>query len=256
MVLGIRSTRLWRLRAGAVVCVVLSLLAAVWSVWKIDLLPPRLQPRALDMATASTSVMIDNPKSVLLDPTQDTYSLEALTDRAVLLGTVMANAPVRDSIARRAGIPASVLKVEAPLTPQQPRAPLEKGKEKHTSDILRSTDQYRLDMEVDPAVPVLDLYTQAPSAGMAVRLANAAVDAARVYVDQLAKSEGTPLRYQVRVRQLGRAQGAVINDGVRWQVAMLVFFLAFALGCAGLFVISRMVDGWRTAALTERPAEA
>jgi hypothetical protein len=256
MGLGIRATRLWRLRAGVAACAVLSLFASVWSVWRIDPLAMRAQPRALEMATAWTSVLIDTPKSALLDLHQDTYGLEALTDRAVFLGTMMANSPIRAEIARRAGIPASALKVVAPLTLQQPRAPLEKGKEKRTTDILRSTDQYRLDMEVDPTVPVLDLYTQAPSAAQAVRLANVSVDAARDYVDGLAKTEGTPLRFQIRVRQLGRAQGAVINDGVRWQVALLTLFLTFALGCAILVGVSRIVDGWRMAALAERTADA
>jgi hypothetical protein len=253
---GIRRLRLWRLRRWVAVCAVLAGVVAVCSVWKVSLVPLKFQPRALDMATGWTSMLIDNPTSVVLDLRQDTYSMEALSDRGVLLGTVMANGPLREAIARRAGISPKILRVEAPLTPIQPRVPVEKGKERRTSDILRSTDQYRLHLEVDPTVPVLDIYSQAPNTKAAADLANAAVDAARVYVNQLAVNEGTQDRYRIHIRQLGRAQAAVINAGVRWQVGLLAFSLTFALGCALLIVVSRIRDGWRMASLADEPAEA
>ena len=58
------------------------LIVAVWSVAKISLLPPRLTPRALEMATATTHVVVDTPKSTVLDLRQNTDDLQALTERA------------------------------------------------------------------------------------------------------------------------------------------------------------------------------
>ena len=46
------------------------------------------------MASAATHVVVDTPTSTLLDLRQNTYSLEALTSRAVLLGNVIANGEV------------------------------------------------------------------------------------------------------------------------------------------------------------------
>jgi hypothetical protein len=96
---GIRMRRLWHLKAGVTVSLVLALFAAVWSVQNVSLSPPGLSPRSLEMATASTHVIVDTPTSTLLDLRQDTYSLEALTNRAILLGNVMASGPVRREIA-------------------------------------------------------------------------------------------------------------------------------------------------------------
>ena len=167
---------LWRLKAGVAVCLMLALIAAVWSLENISLFPPKLTARSLEMATASTHVVVDTPRSTLLDLRQDTYELEALTKRAVLLGNVIANGPVKESIARRAGIPVEVLRVEAPLTAKQPRPRIEGGKEKKASDILRSTDQYRLNIQANPTAPVFDIYAQTPTTESAEALANAAVD--------------------------------------------------------------------------------
>lgn len=247
-----RVTKTRRLWACAALCTALASLAAVWSVDKIGLVPPSLTPRTLEMATASTSMLVDTPIPSLVDQRRDTYSFNDLMQRAVLLGSVISHGPVHTEIARRAGIPDRSLRVEAPLTRQDPRIPLEPATEKRTSDILRSNDQYRLHIEVDPTVPVLDVYAQAPSARQAEELANAAFAASRTYVDELEASERTPGSVQLRLRQLGPAKGAVINRGVQWQIAGAVFVLAFGVTAALLIVVARIRRGWRVAVLAEQ----
>lgn len=251
---GSRIHTLWRHRAGVIASLLLALLAAVWSVQKISLSPLSLTPRALEMASASTHVVVDTPTSALLDLRQDTYSLEGLTNRAVLLGNVMASDPVRSRIARRAGVAEGVLAVEAPLTPSQPRARVEAGREKRTSDILKSMDQYRLSIQANPTVPVLDIFSQTPDEKSAKLLANAAVDELRLYLTGLAATEQTAEKDQIRLVQLGRAEGAVINGDVHWQVALLAFLLTFGVSCATVLFFVRVRAGWELAARLERPA--
>lgn len=249
---GVRLRELWRMKAGVAACLVLALIAAVWSLGNVSLFPPSLTARSLDMATASTHVVVDTPRSTLLDLRQDTYELEGLTKRAVLLGNVIGNGPVRESIARRAGIPVEALRVEAPLTAKQPRPLVEAGNEKKASDILKSPDQYRLNIQANPTAPMLDIYAQTPTAESAEALANAAVDSLRGYLADLGQSESTPETKQIQLVQLGTARGAVINEGVHWQVALVAFILVFALACATLIFLSRLSLGWRLASLSER----
>jgi hypothetical protein len=250
---GVRIRQLWGMKAGVLACLTLALIAAVWSLESVSLFPPKLTARSLEMATASTHVVVDTPRSTLLDLRQNTYELDALTKRAVLLGNVIANGPVKESIAHRAGIPAQVLRVEAPLTARQPRARVEGGNEKTTSDILRSTDQYRLNIQANPTVPVLDIYAQTPTAESAETLANAAVNSLQAYLADLARAQSTPEKQQIRLVQLGTARGDVINQGVRWQVALVAFILTFGFACAALIFMSRVSRGWRLASLSERP---
>jgi hypothetical protein len=250
---GVRLRQLWHMKVGVAGCLVLALIAAVWSLQSISLFPPKLTARSLEMATASTHVVVDTPHSTLLDLRQDTYELEGLTKRAVLLGNVIANGPVKESIARQARIPVEVLRVEAPLTAKQPRARVEGGDEKKASDILRSTDQYRLNIQANPTAPVLDIYAQTPTAESAETLANAAVNSLQAYLADLAQSESTPKTQQIHLVQLGKARGAVINEGIHWQVALVVFILTFTLACATLIFLSRLSQGWRLASLSEHP---
>ena len=249
---GVRLRMLWKLRAAVAACVLLSFVAGLSSVQRISL--QGLTPRSLEVATASTQVVIDTPKSAMLDLRQDTYSLEGLTNRAVLLGNVMASSSVRASIAQRANVPVDALLVSAPLTPKQPRAIADEGNTKRTSDIFKLHDEYRLNIQANPTAPVLHIYAQTPTAKSADALANAAVDSMRAYLEELAREEQTPMAEQIRLIQLGRAQGAVINGGVQWQVAILAFFLTLAASCATLILIARVAEGWHRSALADRLA--
>jgi hypothetical protein len=242
---------LWHLRRAVLVSAAVALLVAVWSVERISLVPPGLSPRALEMATASTQVVVDTPESgLLLDLREDQY-LEALTDRAVVLGNIMTIGRVRASIARRAGIPTEVLQVTPPLTPKQPRGLAEVGNDRHMSDALELNDQYRLNVQSNPTVPVIYIQAQTPTAASAAVLANAAVDAMRGYLADLARSTEIPESKRVHLVQVGRARGEVINAGIDLQVAVLAFLLTFTACCATLVFVARVRQGWRTAAATE-----
>jgi hypothetical protein len=256
MGIGIRLRKLSRLRVGLVVSIALALFAATWSIERISVLPLKLAPRSLEMATAVTHVLIDTPSSAMVDLRQDTYAVDDLKDRTIVLGNVIASGSVEAKIAERAHVPPGVLRIQAPLTAAQPSPPVDSQNARHTTDILKSTDQFRIELSVNPTVPMLDVYAQAPTAETAAALANGAVDELKSYLAQVVATQKTPMRYQIRPVQLGRATGVVINRGVQWQAALLTFLLTLGVSCATVTFLARVRAGWRQAALAERAAEA
>lgn len=256
MAIGSRIRKLWHLKLGVGISLALALFAAVWSIQKISLTPPGLAPRSLEMATAATHVLVDTPDSTMIDLRQDTYSIAGLTNRAVVLGNVIASTSVEARIAQRAHIPVELLRIQAPLTPQQTSPPVNSQNARHVSDIVKLNDQYRIELDANPTVPMLDIYAQTPTAESAAALANAAVDELKAYLAGLATTQNTPAKDQIRLVQLGRATGIVINPGVQYQVAILVFVLTFLASCATVTFIARVRAGWRLAAQSERAAGA
>jgi hypothetical protein len=251
MDLGRHLHELWRLRFGMVICLLIGIYAALSISYEISVFPPGLTPRSVQMASASTQVLVDTPKSTVIDLRQNLFDIESMTNRAVLLGNVMASEPVLAYIARRAGIPPDVIRASTPRTPNSPRPFAAPGQEAKTSDLLRSTNQYRLSIEADPTVPVLKIYAQAPTAKASEELGNAAVDGLRDYLNQVARSQGVALDKQVRIEQLGRARGAVINAGARWQIGFLAFLGAFGAAAAAGIFMSRVRRGWSRAQADE-----
>jgi len=189
----------------------------------------------------------------VLDLRQGTYFFEGLTNRAVLVGNVMASLPVREYVARKAGIPAYLIRATTPTTPDEPRTIADPENPRRTSDILKLTDEYRLKIAANPTVPVLDIYTQAPTAEGATVLADAAVDGLNEYLDTVAEAEGIPSDAMVQLTQLGRARGGVINGGVRAEVTILSLLFVFAISSAAVLYISRVRRGWRASKRQEQP---
>jgi hypothetical protein len=163
----------------------------------------------------------------------------------------MASPQIRADIARRAHVPFDKLQVVPPITGKQPRVIAEAGNERRTSDILRLDGQYRLYIRANPTVPFLQIYAQTPTAESAAALANAAVGGMQTYLTDFGRSTQTSVTEQIRLTQLGRAHGAVVNGGIKWRVAVLVFLVVFVASCGLVSWGRRVVKGWRLAALAE-----
>jgi hypothetical protein len=244
--IGMRMRQLWRMKLGLALSLVLALLAAGWS----------LSRSGLEMATAHTDVLVDTPQSIMTNLRENSYSIDGLVNRAVVLGNVLASTPVEARIAQRANIPAALLRIQGPITVHVASLPLTSQDTRSIGDILKSNEQYRIQIDANPTVPMLDIYAQTPTAASAAALANAAVDELKAYLSGLATSQAVPAGDQVRLEQLGRATGLVINPGVKYQVAVLVFFLTFLLASATTIFVSRIRAGWRLQALSDRTARA
>jgi hypothetical protein len=255
MKFGMHLYELWRLRIGLVVSLVLAFLVSLSSAYSIS--PSGVRPRALGMSTASTHVLVDNPQSVLLNLGLGATQLDEMSQRALLLGNVMSSLPVRQYIASRAGVPAQALQISSPVTPQYPR-PLATDPQNTptTTDLIHSNNEYRIDVEANPTVPILDIYTEASSVTTAKKLANAAVDGLRDYLAALGAREGVTQAEQVRLEQLGSAQGGTVTGGVNLEVALLSFLFVFALASVASLVIARVVRGWRLSAAAEKAQAA
>jgi hypothetical protein len=250
MQLGRHLRELWRLRLGLAAAVALAALAALWSVGSISLLPPGLSSRDLEMAAASTRVLVDAPTSTVLDLSVDVNNFQSITNRALLVGNVMASQPVRRYIGDRARVDPAILQVASPVTPDFPR-PLASSGKKSTSDLLKTPGEYRLSIQANPTAPILDVYAQAPTAESAELLANGAVDGMKDYLRDLGAEQGVPVSRQVQLEQLGRAKGGVINEGVSVKVALLSFFLVFAACSVTVLFIARVRQGWQLEATRE-----
>jgi hypothetical protein len=228
---------------------VAALVAAVLSVCTVSLLPPRLEPRQLTIAGAATQIMIDTPRSAIVDPDAKPTDFQSLTYRADLLAGVMVSRSVLEQIASRAGVSADEIAAIRRPSKNVPLALIEPGSEKRAYDILRSDDRYRLEIQARGVRPIVEIYAQAPSPGAAKRLADAAVQGLRDHLRELATSQGFELDDQLKLHQLGPARGGVINGGTAPKIALLTFLVVFGICCGALLLLARIRSMWR-----ERPA--
>lgn len=243
-----------RLRRGLAISLLLGVLGALLSTFKVGLLPPSITPRSLQIAAASTEVLVDTNYSTIADlRAADTGTeLSTMTTRADLLGNIIATAPVEAYIGRYVGVNPARIDVSAPITADVPRVVVEPGSGQSATAILASADHYKLEVQADPSVPILHIYSQAPNKAAAIRLANGAVEGLRNYIQSVSTSQRIGRAEQVRLEQFGTAQGGIVNGGVAVQIALLAFLTTFSICCAGTVFIARVVRGFRFAAALER----
>lgn len=252
MDVGRHLRELFGLRRSVLVCLALAALAAFNTIYQL----PSLEPRAVEMASATTEVLVDTRLSSVHDLRQGSAEFEKMTNRAVLIGNVMASPPVLRYIGRRAGVAPERIRAQPPLTPDFPRPLSGLGEDPKTRDLLESTDQYRLNIQANPTVPILQVYAQAPNATAAATLANAAVEGLRDYLEDTAKAQATPAEDLVRLSPLGRAKGVVINGGIRFQLALVTFLIVFGLSAATAILLARIRRGWQEADVAEADLDA
>lgn len=212
----------------ALACAVVATIAATASVATIRPgIPPHVQPRALGIAVASTHVLIDLPTSVVRDRHQSSDAITALSMRATLLGGVMTSDPVRAQIAARAGVPAGELSALASHLDNVPATLNEPDSERRATAIRVSDAKYHIQVQPDDALPVLNVYAQAPTVAEAQRIADAAAPALGAYLDALAAAHHQPPGEHTTVTELGDAHAAVVNGSARPMTAGLTFLLTF-----------------------------
>jgi hypothetical protein len=235
------------LRWTIIASVVVAMLAAVFSIYQVSGFPPHLQKRALIIGAASTTMLIDEPQSEATNLSATADQFGSLQARTVLIANLMTTDPVLAYIGRLAGLPPSAIDADAPITANVPQAFIEPGSGAAASDILASADHYKLQMQVDPTVPILHIYTQAPSADAAIRLASASVAGLREYLSHLGGGQGISPAARLRLEQLGTPHGGTVNSGAPKEIALLTFVTIFALAYCVAYALSRVRLGWRSA---------
>jgi hypothetical protein len=240
-----------RRRLLLAVGVLIAATAALLSVYRIK--DSSLQPRALQYSSANTQVLVDSPSSVLGNLSQ---SFEPLSSRAAVYANFMASPAVLALIGQRVGLSGEQIYAAGPVNANQPRVVQEPTALKRNVEITGETDPYRLSFESQANLPTINIYSQAPSTSQALALANAAAAGLARYVTTLEQANRVPAKARVTIRQLGAANGAVVDGGIEKSLLALVFVAVFALWCVLMLAGTRFRQNWRASAVLQGAREA
>jgi hypothetical protein len=206
----------------------------------------------LVVATATAHLFVDDPDASIIDRRALPQDVLTLQDRAELYGRLMTTTPVLDAIGKRAGVPGDQISGVARLTANVPNELTQPGSEERADQIRASRAPYRLELQSDPAEPVLAIYAQAPSLDAAQRLANAAGPGLHDFLVGVARRQGFPLKELPQLRQLGSARGGVVNGKAKVMIGALTFVTAFTLSLVLLLLLVRRPWRRRPEAAPER----
>jgi hypothetical protein len=237
---GSIPSQLWRHRLWLLPGVLVASLAVLLTSYTVQLSPPSLKRDSAEFAAASTQVLVDFPaRASIFDIESHT---DPLVDRANVYSRLAASPAVLGLIGRRAGIDPTLIDAKGPYKPGSERLEREPTAERRASQLRSEREDFRLrfDSEQDQLVPVITIYSQAPTVRDAIGLADAAADGLRAYVARVQRESRLPADKAVRLRRLGRATGGVVNPGVDRQIAVLTFSAVMAVWCLMLLLLSSL----------------
>jgi hypothetical protein len=238
------ARELWQRKLMVGLVLVLALLAAIYSAYRISPFPPSLEKRGLSVSAASSQILIDSPRSTLVTGAE-AGTLDALATRAKIYGQYLSSLAARAEIAKRVGIPPESISTSGPFSPAT-------GQESYASqpsneraeELLQEGAQNRLVFTAQEGVPILTVSAQAATSERAVALASASFATLKEYVRKL-RTDGEPVRKGVIVRQLGAPEGGTLGGSNNMILMVLAFLLVFGLGCAAILVVPSFVARWR-----------
>jgi hypothetical protein len=237
---------LWGKKGWLAVGVVVSMFLAVLSVDKVQLLPPKLVSRDLQYSSASVQAFVDTPDSFVGDVARD---VTPGINRATVYANLMASPGAMDLVGRFAGIPGDQIWAAGPVDPTQQRVVVEPTVTKRSYQISGEALPYRIEFQANPNLPIISIYTQAPSTKQALALANSSVTALKYYIAEQQAAQHVPPAVRVVLRTIGPANGGVVNGGIGKKLAGIVFVAAFVGWCALMLIATRIRRNWRMSAL-------
>ncbi|HKT83294.1 MAG TPA: hypothetical protein VJQ84_05600, partial [Solirubrobacterales bacterium] len=203
---------------------------------------PSFEKKALLSGAASSQVLVDSSTSAIADVEKDPAPL---ANRAVVLAQYMSSAEARAAIAKEMGLSPTQIAADGPFSTLTDRSTYQAVPAGPRADQLTEENAvYRLVFDAQLSLPIISIYTQAPDADGAIKLADAASSVLTGYVSDL--DNGIPKGRQITVTSLGDPEGGTVNSGASPILAFLAFLATLIVLCALIVLGSGFVRQWRT----------
>lgn len=231
--------QLWRCHMAVAAGIVLATLAMVAMLFRVSLgLPPKLESRQYTVAAASSEVLVDSASSQVVDlgDSEAPTNVVALINRARLLANLIATSPLKDDVARRAGIDARTFIAAAPSLGSD-------GPNGGTIDTSVGDPAANImTVDFDDSLPIITINARASQPRTAIRIASAAAAELGAYLRSVESLQNLPGARRLVTDPLGPARSGTLRYRPRRLLALMTGLLLFGLWCAGAVVVTRRRD--------------
>jgi hypothetical protein len=233
---------LWRLKPFVAAVAMLAVLAGVWVGFKVS--PSKFESRRYVVGVASARILVDTPSSQVVEVSPK--GSDALGVRANLLASLMVDGVIKAAIAQQAGLkPAQLVGMtDAATSPAPAAVPEERSAFILKTQVLTNTAGDQL--------PIIEIDAQAPTVDAAGRLAGAAVNGLRDYLNSKAAIQRIPDADRLQVDSLGAPQASLETRGPSKILAAIAAIFVFVAGCGAILLVTSLVRGLRAAAVADQ----
>ncbi len=205
-------------------------------------IPP--QSRQYQVSQASSAILVNTRDSQVAAVGGRGPGLPTLAGRANLLGNLMTGGPLKEAIAKNAGVPSDLLIVVPPANASTPGvAPV--PVKPPASQGIPEAEATILSISTDETLPILHIVAQAPNAETARKLSGGTIVALRQYLASISASQHIPSARQLVVQQVGAPLAQTATRGLPRAIALAVTIILALLGCAAILGGSWFIRSWK-----------
>lgn len=237
---------LWRLRLFVALGFAFAVFVGSALIYEISLgVPPKFESRQYYVGVASASVLVDSPSSQVADLGDPELAAGSgiLSARAELLVNLLVTSPLKERIAKRAGIPSNVLITQVGYSdPAQGVSTTDSpGVTVKPTDLEANI----LRLTLNDTVPIITFSARSPRPAQAVRLSNAAVTELERYMSQSAAAEKVPPVRALVIERLGHARASSQTRGREPLLGAIFGMVLFVVWCIALLSGDALARRWR-----------
>jgi hypothetical protein len=204
--------------------------------------PP--QSRQYQVSLASSDILVDTSNSQVVDVGGRGPDLPTLASRANLLGNLMTVGPLKDAIAKRAGVSPNDLVVVPPASPETPGVAPEAVKTSQSRNVPDAKATI-LTLSTDDTLPILHVVAQAPDPSTASKLSGGAIVELRRYLGSVAATQDIPAAHQLVVRPFGTPLVGTATRGLPRSLALAATIVLILLGCGAIVGGAWFIRSWK-----------
>jgi hypothetical protein len=215
--------------------------------------PP--QSRQYQVSLASSDILVDTSNSQVVDVGARGPDLPTLASRANLLGNLVTVGPLKDAIAKSAGVSPDELAVVPPANAETPGvvpAPVKTNQSRNVPDAEATI----LTLSTDDTLPILHVVAQAPDPTTASKLSGGTIVELEKYLGSVAATQDIPAAHQLVVRQFGTPLVGTATRGLPRSFALAATIILALIGCGTIVGGSWFVRSWRQIEEAERNASS
>lgn len=239
---------LWRHRLLVAAWAVVSIAVGVLMTYDVKG-PTSFSSRQYTVGLGSARALVDTPRSQVVDlGTKTGADIGTLAARANLLASLMTSSPLKDEIARRAGIADDTL-----ITPSTAAAGAGGAAAATVSADSKTATTLKASVPTldSGEIPIIAVETQAPDPEVAAKVADQAIAVLQEHLDEVAGTEAVPAGRRVIVRELGQARSTVATRGPSKLLSAIAAIFILLVGCGAIVGITAGVRMWRSLSESE-----
>jgi capsular polysaccharide biosynthesis protein len=194
------------------------------------------QLSSVPTGTASTQILVDSPKSALVNVNVNSAGLTA---QASVLAQAMTSQAVLQDIAKAADVPVGSVSAQGPFAGAGQVLDVPTPSEARSMQVVSIKSAYHIALVAQQNVPIITVTVTGPNPQAAGHVADSVLKGTETWLATISDSTTLTKGKQLVLRQLGDAQAGAVNSKTPTEIAIVAFIGILLLGLLAVALLDR-----------------